>query len=57
MRKVMIVVAAIILIVTGTAFALKPHTGVTHASQASVSSFELMSNAKDLPTASKPDAF
>jgi hypothetical protein len=57
MRKVMIVVAAIILIVTGTAFALKPHTGVTHTSQASVSSFELMSNAKDLPTASKPDAF
>jgi len=57
MHKVMIVIAAIVLIVTGTAFALKPHTGVTRASHGSVSSFELMLTAKDLPIAPKPDAF
>ena len=57
MHKVMIAIAAIVLVVTGTAFALKPHTGVTRASHGSVSSFELMLTAKDLPTAPKPDAF
>ena len=57
MRKVMILIAAIVLIVTGTAFALKSRNDVTHASQSSVSSFELMSNARDLPTAPKPEAF
>jgi len=56
MRTTMTVTAAIVLMVAGTLFMLKSNTSATQQSQTTVSIFELMSNAKDLPVAPNPDA-
>lgn len=57
MRILTIITAAVALIVAASVFAQKPNTGATQASQTALSSFDLMSNAKDLPVAPNPDAF
>jgi hypothetical protein len=36
---------------------MKPNAGATYAAQTTVSTFELMAKAKDLPVAEHPDAF
>jgi hypothetical protein len=58
MQKWMIVAAAVVLVVTGIVVMLKADSSsATQASPASVSSFDLMSNAKGLPVAPHSDAF
>jgi hypothetical protein len=57
MRTIAIVTAAAVLVAASAVFMLKPNAGVTYAAQTTVSTFELMVKAKDLPVAENPDAF
>jgi hypothetical protein len=56
MRKIMIAAAAIIVMAAGIAL-VKDYSGAVSSPQSGVAAFELMSNAKDLPTPVHPDAF
>ena len=57
MRTAAIIATAVVLVAAGAIFASKPDVGVTYAAPTSVSTFELMVKAKDLPVAETPDAF
>jgi hypothetical protein len=57
MRTIAIVTTAIVLVAAGAVFTLKSNTGPTYAAQTTISTFELMAMAKDLPVAENPDAF
>jgi hypothetical protein len=57
MRKATIFAAAVILIVTGVVLVNGRNHGVAPSSPQTITTFELMSNAKDLPAAPQPDAF
>ena len=57
MRKLLISAAAIVATLCAVAFLLKSNPDVTEAAQHALSSFDLMSNAKDLPVAPPPEAF
>ena len=57
MRTIAIVTTTAVLVAAGAVFMLKPNAGVTYAAQTTVSTFELMVKAKDLPVAENPDAF
>jgi hypothetical protein len=57
MRTAAIVATAFVFVAAGAGFMLKPDAGVTYAAQTTVSAFDLMVKAKDLPVAETPDAF
>jgi hypothetical protein len=57
MPTIAIVTTAAVLVAAGGVFMLKSNTGATYAAQTTVSTFDLMATAKDLPVAEKPDAF
>jgi len=57
MRKLLISAAAIVATLCAVAFLLRSNPDVTQAAQHALSSFDLMSNAKDLPVAPPPEAF
>jgi hypothetical protein len=57
MRTAAIVTTAVALLIAGAVFMLKSNTGPTYAAQTTISTFELMAKAKDLPVAENPDAF
>jgi hypothetical protein len=57
MRKAIIVAAAIILIVTGVVFVNSRNHSAAPSSPQAITTFDLMSKAKDLPAAPRPDAF
>jgi hypothetical protein len=57
MRKAIIVAAAIILIATGVVLVNARNHSAAPSSPQAITTFELMSKAKDLPVAPHPDAF
>ncbi len=57
MRKAIVVVAAAILVLSGIALVTARTNSTVQPVSASMSTFDLMSNAKDLPVAPHPDAF
>ncbi len=58
MPKIAVIAAVGALVLAGIVFMVKSTpTSATIGSQPTLSSFELMSNAKDLPVAPTPDAF
>jgi hypothetical protein len=57
MRKATIFAAAVILIVTGMVLVNGRNHNAAPSSPQMITTFELMSNAKDLPAAPQPDAF
>jgi hypothetical protein len=57
MRKAIIVAAAIILIATGVVLVNARNHSAAPSSPQAITTFELMSKAKDLPVAPHPAAF
>jgi hypothetical protein len=57
MRKATIFAAAVILIVTGVVLVNGRNHSAAPSSPQTITTFELMSNAKDLPAPPQPDAF
>ena len=57
MRKAIVVVAAAIMVLSGIALVTARTNGTVQPVSASMSAFDLMSNAKDIPVAPHPDAF
>jgi hypothetical protein len=57
MRTIAILATAAVLVAAAAVFMMKPNAGATYAAQTTVSTFELMAKAKDLPVAEHPDAF
>jgi hypothetical protein len=57
MRKATIFAAAVILIVTGVVLVNGRNHNAAPSSPQTITTFELMSTAKDLPSAPQPDAF
>jgi hypothetical protein len=57
MRKAIVVAAAIILIVTGVVLVNARNHSPAPSSPQAITTFELMSKAKDLPVDPHPDAF
>jgi hypothetical protein len=58
MPKIAVIAAVGALMLVGVVFMVKSTpTGATSGSPPGLSSFELMSNTKDLPVAPVPDAF
>jgi hypothetical protein len=57
MRKAIVVVAAAIMVLSGIAFVTARTSTTVQPVSASMSTLELMSNAKELPVAPHPDAF
>jgi hypothetical protein len=52
-----IVATAVVLVAASAVFVLKPNADATYAAQTTVSAFDLMVKANDLPVAETPDAF
>jgi hypothetical protein len=57
MRKAIVVAATIILMVTGIVLGKSTTQNSAPSSPQAITTFELMSRAKDLPVAPHPDAF
>ena len=57
MRKAIVLVAAVVIVLSGIALVTARTNSAVHPVSASMSMFDLMSNAKDLPVAPHPDAF
>jgi hypothetical protein len=58
MRKFLILAVAGVLLLTVSAFLIKPETiGAAQEPRQNLSAFELMSKAHNLPVAPTPDAF
>lgn len=57
MREAIMVAAAIILIATGVVLVNSRNHSAAPSSPQSITTFELMSKARDLPAAPHPDAF
>jgi len=57
MRKAIVVVAAAIMVLSGIALVTARTNSTVQPVSASMSAFDLMSNAKDIPVAPHPDAF
>jgi len=57
MRKAIVVVAAVFMVLSGIAFVTARTNSAVQPASTSMSTFELMSNAKELPVAPNPDAF
>jgi uncharacterized protein YlxW (UPF0749 family) len=57
MRKAIVVAAAVILIVAGVVLVNGRNHNAAPSSLQAITTFELMSKAKDLPAALQPEAF
>jgi hypothetical protein len=57
MRKAIVLVAAVVIVLSGIALVTARTNSAVQPVSASMSTFDLMSNAKDLPVAPHPDAF